>query len=199
MVPMHDMPLSFFDGLELKVTLRHIEPVIWRELRVPARLSLAQLHDVLQVALGWTNSHLHDFTAGDIRFGMDDTDAEIFLVDERAAPLGAIAEVGSTFLYRYDFGDDWEHDVIVERAVRDSETEIVCITGARACPPEDSGGPPGYEQLLATLSDPEHDEHQDVKRWVGRRFNPERFDLLAVNEKLATLARRFAPRPSRPA
>ena len=197
MAPMRDLPLSFFDGLELKITLRHIEPAIWRGLRVPARLSLAQIHDVLQVAFGWTNSHLHDFTVGDIRFGMADTEDEIFLVDERAAPLGAIAEVGSTFLYRYDFGDDWEHDVIVERAVRDSETEIFCIAGARACPPEDSGGPPGYEQLLATLSDPEHEEFQDVKRWVGRRFDPERFDLPAVNKKLATLAKRFAPRPSR--
>jgi hypothetical protein len=139
-------------------------------------------------------SHLHDFTAGDIRFGMADTEDEIFLVDERAAPLGAIAEVGKNLLYRYDFGDDWEHDVIVERVVRDSEAEIVCVAGARACPPEDSGGPPGYEHLLTTLSDPEHEEYQDVKRWVGGRFDPERFDLPAINKKLATLAKRFAPR-----
>jgi hypothetical protein len=194
---MHNLPLSFFDSLELKVTLRHIEPAIWRELRVPARLTLAQLHDVLQVAFGWMNSHLHDFTAGDIRFGMAGTDDEIFLVDERAAPLAAIAEAGATFLYRYDFGDDWEHDVVVKRTDRGSETEIVCIAGARACPPEDSGGPPGYAQMLETLADPKDEEYEEVKRWVGRGFDPERFDLRAVNKKLTALAKRFAPRLKR--
>jgi hypothetical protein len=154
-------------------------------------MPLGVLHEVIQVAFGWQNSHLHDFTVGNIRFGMADVEDEIFTVDEGAAPLGAVASVGATFLYRYDYGDDWEHDVTVEGISNDAGEVFRCTGGARSCPPEDCGGPPGYANLLEILNDPSHPEHQETRTWAGRRFDPEKFELAAVNRKLATLSKRL--------
>jgi len=185
--------LAFFgDALELRVTLREIEPAIWRMVRVPADLTLGQLHDVLQTAFGWTNSHLHDFQVGDVRFGMDDVEDELFSVPEDAAPLGGIVRTGSKFIYRYDFGDDWEHEIKVERIVEGAADEsVVCLDGARRCPPEDCGSTGGYQRMLEVLADPTDPEHREMKVWVGRGYNPEKFDLTAVNKKLATLTKRL--------
>lgn len=180
-------------AMQLRVELRHITPSIWRRLVVPAEVTLDVLHDILQVAFGWTNSHLHDFHVGDVRFGMADVEDELMVVDERAAPLGAIACQGAEFLYRYDYGDDWEHDITVENISEPSRDPVVveCLGGARACPPEDCGGPPGYENLLRVLADPDDEEHRDMKRWVGRAFDPEKLDLAKVNKKLGVIGRRL--------
>jgi hypothetical protein len=185
-----DLP-EMGDTFELRVSLRHIEPQIWRRLFVPADVPLGILHDAIQVAFGWQNSHLHDFMIANIRFGMADVEDGIFAVDEMGAPLGAVANVGTTFLYRYDFGDDWEHDVTVEGISRDGAEALSCTGGARSCPPEDCGGPPGYANLLEILNDPKHPEHREIKTWVGRRFDPEKFDMAAVNRKLASLSKRL--------
>jgi hypothetical protein len=192
---MRSLPPAFGDHFDLSVSLREIEPSIWRALQVPAELSFAELHQVLQIAFGWKDSHLHDFHIGDIRFGMADVEDELFCVDEHAAPLGAVARVGSTFVYLYDFGDGWEHDITVERVGEGGDEAIRCTDGARACPPEDCGGSPGYAHLLEVLANPKDEEHADMKRWVGRSFDPEKFDAVAVNKKLATLSKRFAHRP----
>jgi hypothetical protein len=185
-------PPSPGDLFDLRVSLRHIEPTIWRALSVPAAVPLAALHEILQVAFGWQNSHLHDFHVGDIRFGMADTEHELLSVDERAAPLGAIAHEGSTLVYQYDFGDSWEHDIKVERVHGNGEETIRCTAGARACPPEDCGGVPGYMHLLEVLANPKDDEHAEMKQWAPRSFNPEKFDVVAVNKKFATLSKRLA-------
>jgi len=188
------LPPTFGDVLELHVTLRDINPPVWRALRVPAELSLAGLHEVLQIAFGWQNSHLHEFVVGDIPFGMHEAEDERLTVDERAAPLGAVARAGCELLYRYDFGDDWEHDVRIDRIDSGGVATICCIGGARTCPPEDCGGPPGYEHLLEVLADAKHEEHADMKQWAPRGFDAERFDLAAVNKKLAALSKRLARR-----
>lgn len=183
---------DFGDAFALRITLRDIEPAIWRTVIVPAEMSLGELHQVIQIAFGWQDSHLHDFEVGDIRFGMVDVEDELFAVDEHAAPLGAVAREGSRFAYRYDFGDDWEHDVVVESVIANGAQGIVCSGGARACPPEDSGGTHGYANVLRVLANPADDEFASMKEWVGRRFDPERFDIAAVNERLATLSKRLA-------
>ena len=185
-------PPAFGDVFELRVTLRHVEPAVWRSLRVPADVPLSVVHEVLQAAFGWKNCHLHDFRVGDIRFGMVDTDDEMFSVDERAAPLGAVARAGSKLVYLYDFGDDWEHDIVVERVDHRGDEAIRCTGGARACPPEDCGGPPGYAHMLEVLANPKDEEHEEVKQWLPRAFDPAKFDLSAVNKKLATLSKRVA-------
>jgi hypothetical protein len=178
------------DVYELRVALLHVEPTVWRGLSVPADTRLDVLHDVLQAAFGWKNCHLHDFRAGDIRFGMADAQEDLFLVDERAVPLGAVARLGSTLVYLYDFGDDWEHEIVVERVVHRGDASIRCTGGERACPPEDCGGPPGYGRMLEALAGAKGEEHEEMRQWAPRRFDAEKFDMVAVNKTLATLAKR---------
>lgn len=188
---------SAFAGstMQLHVELQHITPAIWRRLVVSAEVTLDVLHDIFQVAFGWTDSHLHDFRVGDARFGMADVAEELLLVDERAAPIGAVACAGTTLVYLYDYGDSWEHTITVESIAepeRNADPVVVeCLGGARACPPEDCGGVPGYENLLRVLTDPADEEYRDMKRWVGRGYDPEKFDLDKVNKKLRTIGRRF--------
>jgi hypothetical protein len=180
---------EYTDVCELDVSIRDIEPRIWRKVRVPAELTLGQLHNVLQIAFGWTNSHLHDFVARGIRFGMVDVEDEIFSVDENAAPLGAVADPGSSLLYRYDFGDDWEHDIVVSRVEDGAQDVFVCTGGARARPAEDCGGVSGYASMVAILADPRHPEYREMRTWAGHKYDPEKFDRDAVNKKLAKLAK----------
>jgi hypothetical protein len=184
------LPPAVGDVFELRVTLRYIDPPVWRALRVPAELTLSVLHEILQTAFGWKNSHLHDFQVDNIRFGMADVDDEMFCVDERAAPLGAVARAGSKLVYRYDFGDDWEHEIVVKRVDSRGEPTLRCTAGERACPPEDCGGPPGFARMLEVLANPDDEEHGDMKRWAPRGFDPEKFDLVGVNKKLGTLSKR---------
>jgi hypothetical protein len=187
-------PALWNDVFILRATLRRIEPRIWRTVQVPALYSLADLHQVLQVTFGWKESHLHDFDVGDVRFGMADVEDELLAVDERFAPLGAIAAEGTAFVYRYDYGDDWKHDVFVERVIDARSTwdvEISCLGGARACPPEDCGGPPGYARMLEILADPRHEEHREIRTWVGKKYESEFFDITAVNRKLSALGKRL--------
>lgn len=179
--------------MQLKVELLEMTPSIWRRLVVPADIALDVLHEVLQIAFGWKDSHLHDFHAGDVRFGMVDVDDELLSVDERAAPLGAIARVGSSLIYRYDFGDRWEHEITIESIVEPTRAplRVECRDGARACPPEDCGGVPGYENMLRVLGDPKDEEHADMRRWVGRAYDPEKFEIEKVNKKLGVIGRRL--------
>jgi len=176
--------------LELRLRLRDITPEIWRRLAVPADLPLGVLHEVLQVAMGWKNSHGHDFLVGNIRFAKADVEDELFSVDEAAAPLGAVASVGAKFLYRYDLGDDWVHEVTVERFTS-GDAIFECTGGARACPPEDCGGAPGYARLLRILREPTHPEHERCRALAGTRFDAERFERAAVNKKLGPLGKRY--------
>jgi hypothetical protein len=185
-------PPMFGDSLELRVTLRDIKPPIWRTVVVPAHLPLNLVHDALQIAFGWLDCHLHDFTVGEVSFGMSDVSDEMLCVDERGAPLAAVATTGATFTYRYDFGDCWDHDVVVERVVEGRDFSIRCTGGERACPPEDCGGVPGYMNLLRVLATPNHEEHDSMRAWVGKKYDPEKFVIAAVNKKLATLAKKVA-------
>jgi hypothetical protein len=135
---------------ELDVRLRHIAPPIWRTVQVPGTITLEDLHFALQVAMGWTNSHLHQFRIGTATYGMTEVDdAPETLEDEREFALSALARAGDRFVYEYDFGDGWDHDVIVTKVTDVAKAASPrCTGGARACPPEDCGGPPGYEHLL---------------------------------------------------
>lgn len=192
---MFDKLVSSGSHLKLRVELQDITPAIWRRFIVPADARLDLLHAVLQIAFGWKDCHLHDFLVGDIRFGLPHVEDEMLVVDERGAPLGAVARYESSFLYRYDFGDGWEHEITVEDVLpptRDLGVRLECLDGARACPPEDCGGPPGYENLLRVLADPRDEEHRDLKRWVGRGFDPERFEIEKVQKKLSAIAKTMA-------
>lgn len=185
---------------QLKVTLSDIAPSIWRRLRVPADASLAQVHEVIQAAFGWWNYHLHQYIVDGQHIGVPDPEYADELPptkDERDVTLRDL--LGSkTIIYEYDFGDSWNHVIEIETVGVNSEPGVtypLCIGGERARPPEDCGGPSGYEDLLQILADPEHEEHRQTKTWVGKKFAPERFDLAETNRALQKVRRE--PRRSR--
>jgi hypothetical protein len=174
---------------QLKITLQEIRPPIWRRIQVPARIHLCCLHDVFQLVIGWTNSHLHSFEKDGKSYGMPDPDDfdELQILDEGSFTLDHLLKSeGDSLEYVYDFGDGWRHEVVLEKisAGESAWDQPVCLGGERHCPPEDVGGPPGYERFLEAIFDPKHEEHESYVRWVGERFQPEEFDMAAVNRAL---------------
>src|SRR5262249_13838986 len=144
-----------------------------------------QVHDALQVTFGWTNSHLHQFRIGRETFGIPDPeDFGPRTKDEKRVRLCEVAAVDSKLIYEYDFGDGWQHDLVVERVDPANSLVLECLDGRRARPPEDCGGPHGYANLMVTLSDPKHPEHEEMSEWVGPYWQPEDFDLKLVNKEL---------------
>ena len=178
----------------LKVTLRGTKPTIWRRFEVPSDITLARLHTVIQLGFGWQNSHLFVFETAAGRFGSYDPDLEIRSAASKK--LSAVADwPGDKIRYEYDFGDSWEHDVVVE-AVEPAKPGIAyprCTGGRRAGPPEDSGGVWGYSDLLNTLANPRHEDHSQVLWWLGietaSEFDPAKFDLDASNAALARISK----------
>jgi Plasmid pRiA4b ORF-3-like protein/Domain of unknown function (DUF6933) len=183
------------DVLQLKVTLLDTKPPIWRRVLVDGGGTLDHLHEVIQAAFGWWNHHLPEFEVGRTRYGIPHPDEDWGEPprDERGTALDAIAGVGSSFRYTYDFGDGWEHRVVVEKILTSPADIAVpaCIGGRRACPPEDCGGTWGYRELLEILADPTHPEHDDRRDWLGREFDPAEFDIneFADNLRQGRLAR----------
>jgi Plasmid pRiA4b ORF-3-like protein len=171
-------------AVELTVVLRDVEPPVWRRIVVPTSLTLRQLHAVLQIAMGWQDYHLHLFDIRGVTYGdVEDFPGEIG--DEDTFTVGEAAAVARTWRYQYDFGDGWDHDIRVgQRLASVGRGTPHCVDGARACPPEDCGGPPGYEHLRAVLADPADPEHPELLEWVGGEFDPDAFDLAATNELL---------------
>lgn len=176
---------------QIKVSLRGAKPPIWRRLEVPANISLARLHTVIQVAFGWQDYHMHVFETPYGQFGTPSED-----LDHRAEkPVfleQVLPKVKSRVRYTYDFGDDWEHDIVLEKILdRDSAGRYPrCTGGRRAGPPEDCGGIWGYAELVEVLGDPGHPEHEERLEWLGLEeagdFDPVEFDAEEVNEALST-------------
>jgi len=173
---------------QLKVTLPDSKPQIWRRIRVLNDITLYELHWTLQTVMGWTNSHLHEFTISGTAYGdSEDDDLEEDIEDEKIVKLGqVITKEKERFHYLYDFGDSWEHEIVVEKIlpVEKGVRYPVCMEGERACPVEDCGGTEGYEALLEALGDPSHPEHEDMFEWLPGDFDPEKFDVAAVNKML---------------
>jgi hypothetical protein len=171
---------------QIKITLRYIAPPVWRRIEVPADIKLGKLHRMLQAVMGWTDSHLHAFRIGRLSYGVPDPEFPDDMKNERTMRLDNIAATGDMIIYEYDFGDGWEHELKIEKVLTPEPDMRYprCTAGKRACPPEDCGGPPGYEHLLEVLRDPKHEEHEEMREWIGRDFDPEEFDLAEVNEML---------------
>jgi hypothetical protein len=174
---------------QVKVTIEEIEPPIWRRLHVSADMTLDQFHDVIQAAFGWCNYHLHEFLVDTLHFGVPDpefADQIPATIDERNVRLRDVVRA-SKIVYEYDFGDSWQHSIEIESTSVAGEPGVrypVCTGGERARPPEDCGGTSGYQDLLEILATPDHEEHRTMKTWVGRAFDPEKFDVRAVNRAL---------------
>jgi hypothetical protein len=180
---------------QLKVTLEGIEPPVWRRLVVPSEFTLYDLHCAIQVAMGWENCHLHGFTIKRQHYtvpGSDDFDNP---ADETKARLRDVAGPRTKILYQYDFGDSWHHVIIVEKVLENADGPIPsCVDGARACPPEDSGGVCGYVDKLEALANPDDEEGEELREWLGEDFDPERFEVNVVNRELVAV---FSPSPAR--
>jgi hypothetical protein len=179
-------PTKLLHLYQVEIVLKEIEPRVWRRLLIPGDSTLDKLHYVIQDAFSWTNSHLHCFVIDDVRYGMAhiEEDADD-LKDEQRFFLHKLVDKGSMFLYEYDYGDSWSHKIAVENLIAGAELKHpICLDGQRACPPEDVGGTGGYEEFLDALADPKHEEHKNMLRWAGGRFDPEHFDLANTNAAL---------------
>jgi hypothetical protein len=176
--------------LQLKVTLAATRPPIWRRLRVSGSMTLADLHEVLQIALGWTNRHLHLFRAGGRIYGDPSLELETTLVDERHTPVGALLQrPGERIHYEYDLGDSWIHLIQVEELAPASAEApaAVCLGGRRRGPPEDCGGARGYDEVLALLKGANSKARRDLLAWLGGEIDPAAFDAAAINRRLGRI------------
>jgi len=179
---------------DLRIELKEIEPLIWRRVLVPGNITLPNLHDLLQLVMGWTNSHLHSFEVSERTFGMDGTDLEeLKMLNEKRFTLGEVlGDSIRELIYEYDFGDSWRHQITVTPITkpRSDWSYPLCVAGAGAAPPEDVGGVRGYEEFLSAINDPKHEEHNRMLEWIGGAFDPAGFDLNEINRTL-----RIGPRP----
>ena len=177
---------------QLKISLLHSKPLIWRRIQVPATMKLSRLHEVIQLCMGWTDSHLHRFVIGNQYYGpkdLDDDWSEVKALDEYRFKLCDLKEdMRKRCMYEYDFGDGWQHKIGLEKVVPPDEepsAHPVLLAGKRACPPEDIGGIPGYEDFLEAVSDPENEEHEEMLEWYGSdHFDPDYFALDEINTVL---------------
>lgn len=172
---------------QLKITLKNIEPAIWRRIQVRGDIILFKLHEYIQGFMGWENYHMHEFRIKGQRYGKPDPDGEAMfgtkINKDKEFKVCDLVSDGDVFEYVYDFGDDWRHEIEVEKVL---EAEAgsgypICLAGERACPVEDCGGPWGYQEMLEILKDPEHEDYEHYFEWLGGEFDPKEFDLDKVN------------------
>jgi len=174
---------------QLRVLLRDIHPPIWRRVQVWDDVTLAQLHRILQIVMSWEDCHLHQFRIGGGVYSVPDSEDKLCernIIDEHRPRLReVVSAVGAKFNYEYDLGDGWHHELSLEAIVKPEPGAHYprCIGGERAAPPEDIGGPPGYENFLHAITDPAHEEHEDMLQWRGP-LDPECFSLDFVNRQL---------------
>lgn len=176
--------------IQLKISLLYSEPEIYRKILVYEDTPLDALHEIIQDAMGWENYHMHHFIKDKVFYGESDSDSWGDFEDETEYAVGDLApNTRSKFLYEYDFGDSWMHEIKREKLTLDvSELKHpICIEGKYACPPEDCGALPGFYYLLEVISNPKHPEYEERLEWLGEAFNPEFFDLDAVNKKLMAI------------
>lgn len=177
----------------LKITLKDTHRPVWRRFVVPANIRLDEFHEVLQTIMGWDGGHLHAFETGNARRRGEsykaaewiDDDWDDSLPEEKYTLESLLSEKGEKIRYLYDFGDSWDHDILLENPNYDDPNQpapIFCIKGVGACPPEDCGGTSGFEDFCEVMANPRHPEYKDCKEWYGDKYDPEHFDLDGVNE-----------------
>jgi hypothetical protein len=169
---------------QVKITLANVKPPIWRRVEVED-CSLLDLHEIIQVCMGWDGGHLWCFEIGGQQYG-EDIGGDLEMQPAAKVRLSQLVRGGKKFKYVYDFGDNWEHLIQIEKVLEADPTVEYprCVNGSRHGPPEDCGGPWGYADFLEAIQNPDHPEHEEMLDWVGGEFDPEAFDLDEVNEEL---------------
>ena len=177
---------------QLKITLRDVKPAIWRRIQVKD-CTLDKLHEYIQTAMGWTNSHLHHFGVADRHYGDPELMEENFEgMNYRDSTITLLSDIVPKdggrfrFVYEYDFGDSWEHEVLFEGCpkVDKGQKFPLCLEGERACPPEDVGGVPGYAEFLETIGDRDHEEREGTLEWAEGWFDPDEFDAATATKSM---------------
>ena len=178
---------------QIQVALKNFKPKIWRRILVPSNLLLSDFHKIIQTSMGWTNSHLHQFikdqTYYTVRMKDDDMWEDMNSVDYKKMKIFDLLSVEKgKIIYEYDFGDGWEHEVILEKILPvDKKLKYpICLAGKMNCPPEDCGGVWGYAEMIEILKQPKHKEYENIIEWLGDELDPEYFDKEEVNEYLQT-------------
>lgn len=172
--------------VELRISLAEIAPPIWRQLLVPTAFTLDAVHGVIMEAFGWLDYHLYEFSFGGNRYFSPHDEEPAGAPATKTTLTKLQLKAGDRLEYTYDFGDDWQHEIDV-LGFHHRAPDLPyphCLDGARAAPPEDCGGVPGYEELLRVLGDARHEEHASMRAWVGKHYHPETFDIKAVNRIL---------------
>ena len=172
---------------QLKITLKDSHLPIWRRILVKNNINLARLHRVIQIVMGWADYHLHHFKINDQYYGVPDPEWENDTLNEKEFSLNQLVKTEKKrFSYLYDFGDNWDHEILVEKILKPEPKKHypACVTGKRACPPEDSGSIWGYYEKLKIMNDPSHPEHEEVVDWMFEDFDPDEFDLKRINDQL---------------
>ena len=178
-------PGSAVEVYVVKVTLLGTSPPVWRRILVPRDITLQHLHRTLQTVMGWTNSHLHQFVVQRQTFSDPRSRVGTKVANENRTRLGELIwTVGASLLYEYDFGDGWQHKLLLEEVLTGDESfQQICVAGKRCCPPEDCGGPRGFAELLNALRDANHPGHEEVCEWLGD-YVPESFSADEINRRL---------------
>ena len=180
-------PLQEAEGYVFKITLRHAKPPVWRRLLVPSGITLNQLHNIIQEAMGWYDCHLHSFRVGNLEYGIPDPDFSDDMIDDTEVRIDSIFKKESQkILYTYDFGDDWEHDILFEERTENPDQGAFLLAGKRACPPEDCGGIWGYQNILKILRKKNlSQDDRELLEWLGDNYDPEELEIEEINEILA--------------
>jgi len=180
---------------QLKISLAFSDPLIWRRIRVPGATTVARLHDIIQLCMGWQDCHAHRFLIGKV-FYAPSSGGELWARtgerNEREYQLADLEkDIRFCFSYIYDFGDGWEHEIECEQSLPAVQNPgyPVLLAGEGACPPENVGGVPGYDEFLAIINNPQHNSHRKMAKWLGAdHFDPDRFDMDGINAALKILA-----------
>ncbi len=176
--------------LQLKITLKGSKPPIWRRVLIKDTITFKDLHHIIQDAMGWYNCHLYEFDLWGFSIGMPYEGSFDEIEDASKIKIKKhLNSPGMKFTYTYDFGDDWEHLITVEKIepITKGEQLPVCIKGKGNCPPEDCGGIWGYYELLETIKDKKHPDHEDMLEWLGGSFDPNEFNIEEINGMLKRL------------
>ena len=176
---------------QIQIALKGFKPKIWRRLLTQSDLLLSDFHKIIQTSMGWTNSHLHQFIKNRTYYSMRMQDDDLWddgdNVDYKKMKISDLLKnEKEKILYEYDFGDGWEHDIILEKILPCDDKIIypICLDGKMNCPPEDCGGVWGYSDMLEILRQPDHDEYESYIEWLGEEFDPKYFDKDEINQLL---------------
>ena len=174
---------------QFKITLNHVTPPVWRRFQVRSDITLHRLSTTILIVMDWDGGHLHQFRIQGVDYGIphEDYEEDNMPEDEREVILKDMPQGDlNGFIYEYDFGDGWEHTVVLEKVLAPDNCVKypVCLEGARSCPPEDCGGPRGYEDFLKVIKNPKHPEHESMLEWIGNEFDAEELDIEGINDDL---------------